>query len=329
MNDLVTPETLLRYFENKATRHEKQLIEEWLKVKENEELFYQQLALWESTHMQFSPDVDRARKAYAQFLDGGQEPALQNRLQLTQRKNRFWTFGRVTAIAASTALLLACSLLYYQHYFLFATYATGYGMTRNLILEDGSEVTLNANSKLKVPRDMKGDRHVWLQGEAFFSVTKKIDKVRFFVHTENVNVEVLGTKFNVNSRHEKTTVVLNEGSVKLTSNLPSINKPLMMTPGEMASLAKEDLAFTKKNVKPEQYNAWQNNVLVFSDASLSTVARSIEDYYGVEVVIDNPELANRQLTGTMPNNDLGIVLKSLSASLKISIERVENKIIFK
>jgi transmembrane sensor len=124
-------------------------------------------------------------------------------------------------------------------------------------------------------------------------------------------------------------VMLDEGSVKLTSSLPAVKEPLMMIPGDFVSLSDQDARFQKKTVEPARYSAWKNNLMVFEDAPLSVVAQEIEDYYGIEVEIANPALMKSQLTGTLPNNNLGIVLKSLSASLKISVVRETHKIILK
>ena len=205
-------------------------------------------------------------------------------------------------------------------------------MTKNILLEDGSEVTLNANSTLKVPKDLTTDqfREVWLEGEGFFSIAKKPNHVRFLVHANNVSVEVLGTKFNVNNRRGNTEVVLTEGSVRLTSDLPrKDNAVLYMKPGDMVSLSSRDTTFKRKVVVPEKYSAWQSNKLVFEDTPLFEVAQKLEDYYGVQIVIQDKTIADRQLTGTLPNNDLGIVLKSLSASHNLSIQREEDQIIFR
>jgi transmembrane sensor len=329
MNELVTPNTLYRYFEKKATRHEKQLIEEWLKQEGSEEVFYQHLSIWESNHLQFSADTHTALSNFRKFVSDGETlPTRAKTRTLVEKRNTvmYWQYA---GIAAAVVLFVVSSLFYFQDYFLYNKFSTEYGMTKNIILEDGTEVTLNANSVLKVPKHFAATREVWLTGEAFFSVAKKSNKARFFVHTDNLSVEVLGTKFNVNSRHQNTEVVLNEGSIKLTSNIPSIKKPLMMAPGDFASLSAKDVAFTRKTVKPEKYSAWQSNLLVFDEAPLKVIAQEIEDYYGVEVEIADADLANRQLTGTMPNNDLGIVLKSLGTTLKVTVVRENNKIIFK
>lgn len=324
MNDLVTPETLYHYFEKKATRREKQLIAEWLKQDGHEEIFYHHLAVWESKHIQVAVDVDQALARYKKVL-AGNEPA--RATAPLARRPMPGLPGRYARMAVAAIVLVASGVFYYQHYFIYTTYSTDYGMTRDIVLEDGSEVILNANSSLKVPKQLDGYREVWLDGEAFFSIAKKSDRARFVVHTDNLNVEVLGTKFNVSSRHEKTEVVLDEGSVKLTSSLSAVKGPLMMIPGDFVSLSDQGAGFKKKTVEPDRYSAWRSNLMVFEDAPLSTVVQAIEDYYGVEVVIANAALMKNQLTGTLPNNNLGIVLKSLGASLKISVVREENKII--
>jgi ferric-dicitrate binding protein FerR (iron transport regulator) len=325
MKDLVTPQTLYNYFERKATRHEKQLIEEWLKQEGNEEIFYHHLTVWESSHIQLAVDTEKALARYRGILAGDQPDR-------PIRPARVWNpmprlIWRYSGMAAAVILLLMSAVFYYQNYFIYTTFSTDYGMTRDILLEDGSEIILNANSSLKVPKNLSSNREVWLQGEAFFSITKKADKARFIVHTNNLNVEVLGTKFNVSTRRKKTEVVLDEGSVKLTSSLPAVQGPLMMIPGDLVSLSDRDAGFKKKTVEPAKYSAWRNNLMVFEDAPLSAVAQEIEDYYGIEVEIANAALMKSQLTGTLPNNNLGIVLKSLSASLKVKIVREKNKVI--
>jgi transmembrane sensor len=329
MNELVTQKTLYNYFEKKATRHEKQLIHEWLKQEGNEEIFYRHLAIWESDHLQFSVNTVSALGKYKQLLDGRSDKSLRPTLQIQPENRMPKNLWRYSGFAAAVLLLISVTAFYYQNSFFYTTYSTEFGMTKNIILEDGSEVTLNANSVLRVPKNLTDYREVWLQGEAFFSISKKKNGARFFVYTDNVKVEVLGTQFNVNTRHENTEVVLSEGSVKLSSDQLAGNNTLLMKPGEFVSLSKTDVAFKKREVEPANYNAWKTNLLIFEDMPLSLVAQKIEDYYGIEVEIADRELTKRQVTGTMPNNDLGIVLKSLSASLKMTIERENNKIIFK
>ena len=332
MRQQVTERILHAYFENTATHHEEQLIKEWLQLNGNEEIFYNHLAIWEASHLQFMPDDNKAAQQFKKFLNGDGEafknPHLNGQNSRTLDTN--WKY-KYTSIAAALALLVCATFYFSRDYFLYDVYATSYGMTQNILLADGSEITLNANSTLKVPKDLtkKSIREVWLKGEAFFAVAKRPDHVRFSVHTDNLNVEVLGTKFNVNNRRGNTEVVLNEGSIRLSSDTDKAEDPVIMKPGEYVVRMESDTTFRKKTVKPEKYNAWQSNKLIYENTPLRIVADKIEDYYGVKIKIQNKHMADRQLTGTLPNNDLGIVLKSLSVSHHLNIVRENNEIIFR
>jgi len=323
-------EVLTAYFEKRATPHEKLRIKEWLKEEGSEEIFYQCMAQWEASHLQFSPDEEKAFDAFQKYVHA--DEAVAPRQFRKDNRPRFVPrmAGRLARIAAAVTVLFCAALYLVQEYYFHTTYSTGYGMTRNILLEDGSEITLNANSKLRVPRDLAQDdsREVWLTGEAFFSIAKRSNRARFTVYTDNIHIEVLGTKFNVNNRRGRTEVVLTEGSVKLVS--PDLEaEPIFMKPGEYVSRRENETIYNRQTVVPEVFTVWQSNKLIFEETPLRNVVDKIEDYYGVEIVVENKALLERPLTGTLPNNDLGIVLKSLSTSHDVIIQREGNRIIFR
>jgi transmembrane sensor len=129
---------------------------------------------------------------------------------------------KIVAVAASAVLIVATGVWYFTSNTADSNlYKTGFAQTKKITLPDGSKVTLNANSELKLSADwsVKGDRQVWLDGEAYFEVEKKsATHQKFIVHTKDIDVEVLGTKFNVNTRHQKAVVSLEEGKIKLSLN---------------------------------------------------------------------------------------------------------------
>ena len=95
------------------------------------------------------------------------------------------------------------------------THKTNYGEILNIKLQDGSDVTLNSNSSLSYNKNES--RKVWLTGEAFFQVDKKVvTNAKFWVITDDLSVEVYGTSFNVNTKKKKTDVFLEEGSIWLS-----------------------------------------------------------------------------------------------------------------
>jgi transmembrane sensor len=248
---------------------------------------------------------------------------------VVQADSRFRGWSKVAAAVA--LLLLAGSVyLFTQRNNQEVRYTTGYGNTRKIELPDGSVVTLNANSTLSFfPRwDEEHAREVRLQGEAFFSVVKKpgAGNAKFRVHTSYLNVEVLGTQFNVKERRGRTQVVLNSGKIKLNSDQHPASDTLIMKPGELVQLSGPRDTLVKKVVNPEVYSSWRNNVLIFNQTPLSEVATLIEDTYGLKVEFENDAQARKTITGNVPATNVDILLLALSKSFNFQISREKDLI---
>src|SRR5690625_2938175 len=147
------------------------------------------------------------------------------------RKRRIFRIGYA---AASVLLLVVISYLGYRY--LSNTeeiFQTAYGETSEVVLDDGSQVTLNANTTMTWNREWekKGERKIRLEGEAFFDVSQTEEGLPFLVETEDLTVNVLGTTFRVRVRENKTDVVLESGKVKLDLNR-SWDRILEMMPGD-------------------------------------------------------------------------------------------------
>lgn len=316
-----------KFLEGNATPHEKEILSGWLKQDPNaEDIFYLLVSKRENENPQYLPEMDSKIVAYEEFLKGGRRISQNRNYHETQVysrpiHHRWW-------LAASIIFFISASLFFLNDSMFYKTYSAESGMIKSFTLQDGSKVTLNANSSVKVHRSLLGreNREVWINGEAFFEVMKKGDGANFIVHTNNFDVEVLGTKFNVNDRRGKTEVVLSEGKVKLVTK---DQKPLIMHPGEQVSLSTAQEDFERHIVKTGKYEAWRNNRLVFENTPLSEVGQIILDYYGIKVVVSDSLLATRQFTGTLPNNDLDVILLALSTAYKIEIERSEDQITLK
>ena len=127
---------------------------------------------------------------------------------LPLRKNR--KRYRVPVAAAVLLLMMVTGYLLLFPSIEKVVHQTGYGETAQLSLPDGSQVVLNANSSISFLPDWdeKKERTVTLEGEAFFSISHTVDHQKFIVHSKNIEVEVLGTAFNVNNRRGKSQVVL-------------------------------------------------------------------------------------------------------------------------
>ncbi|PSR54949.1 hypothetical protein AHMF7605_16275 [Adhaeribacter arboris] len=212
-------------------------------------------------------------------------------------------------------------------------YQTGFGETATIVLPDKSTVVLNSNSKLVLKNNWSSlkDREVWLAGEAFFSVVKKTGRgdARFLVHTGTMDVKVLGTKFNVNSRKTRTRVVLNSGKVQLSAGKLAPGKSTIMQPGELAELTADNKEFVKKKVNPLVYSSWIHKKLLFDDTSIQEIAGLLQDNYGFRVKLADPALMNRRLTGEVYVEDVETLLTALSKSFQLEMIQKGNTLIIK
>lgn len=210
-------------------------------------------------------------------------------------------------------------------------YKTGYGETLTIMLPDKSTVVLNSNSSLKLAPtwDNTHHREVWLKGEAFFSVLKKAGQgnARFLVHLNDIEVNVLGTKFNVTSRQTCTRLVLASGKVQLQNQVEKAGlQSIVLKPGEMAELTPDKKSILKKKVNPAVYSAWIHKKLIFDDTSISDIASLLENNYGFKVKLNDPALINRKLTGEIYVEDVETLLNALSKSFKLTLTQNANVI---
>ena len=248
------------------------------------------------------------------------------------KRNEWSAVWRMAAVWLGLLLVATISFYVYKSNCKLQ-YQTSFGETTTIILPDKSTVVLNGNSRLTLINNwsFNKDREVWLEGEAFFSVIKKPGQgnARFLVHTGDMDVRVLGTKFNVNNRKARTQVVLNSGKVQLSAQQVAPGKLAMMQPGELAELRPDKKEFVKRKVNPLIYSSWIHKKLLFDDTSIRDIATLLEDNYGFQVKISDAILIDRKLTGEVYVEDVETLLKALSKSFQLKITQQGNVLTIK
>lgn len=210
----------------------------------------------------------------------------------------------------------------------------GYGESRKLILPDSSEVILGANSSVtyyKSP-NRKNIREVWVEGEAGFHVkhlnknpSKIKDNERFIVHLKNsVDVEVLGTVFNVNDRRGKAAVNLESGAVRLST--PSIRQ-LMLSPGQTVVVNQKTGALLEKEKAPSVQRKWENNTLLLNKTSIKELIEIMKDNYGINILLESQTALERKIDGVLPLNDAEKALLILSSITDTQISKKQDVIV--
>lgn len=211
-------------------------------------------------------------------------------------------------------------------------YRTAYGERLQLELPDGSHVDLNANSSVKLGRNWKkGDREVWLKGEAFFTVEKKpATGAKFIVHTEGLAIEVLGTQFNVNTRLENTQVLLEEGKVRLMADESKTENEVYLAPGELASFSRKTGKISKQQLQQtEPYISWKNGYLVYEKATIAEVIEDIQSNYGLEVKISSSLLLEKKIRGAVPTDNLSEFLEMVETLFEVKATQTGDVVVLK
>jgi transmembrane sensor len=184
---------------------------------------------------------------------------------------------------------------------LYNTITTPRGGQYVLILPDESKVWLNSASSLRFPAAFTGaTRNVTLTGEGYFEVAKNAS-MPFHVTVNRMDVEVLGTHFNIMAYENESAVrtTLLEGSVKLKGE----KNEAVLHPGQQGIVAKEGGTVTvQDDVNTEQVTAWKNGFFQFSQKTdLETVLRQMERWYDIDVAYEG-KIQKREFWGKLPMN---------------------------
>jgi len=207
-----------------------------------------------------------------------------------------------------------------------------FGKRSNILLSDGTKVWLNAGSKLAFPQKFSGkNRKVFLKGEAYFDVFKNKD-IPFIVSTDNINVSVHGTKFNLrdNDSENELEVVLVEGAVSLKENsvMNFLDKEIKLNPNQKAVYNKEDnKTSVESNVDVAYYISWKEGLLEFNRESIVTVFKRLSRFYNVSFVTERSVELNRKISGKLDlKESLEDVMKVISDAAPITFRIDQDKI---
>ena len=207
-----------------------------------------------------------------------------------------------------------------------------YGKRQKLLLSDGSSVILNSGSRLIYPAEFKGDeRRVFLEGEGFFKVVKREDKMPFLVQTDNIDIKVLGTEFNVSaySNDKEVSAILVNGKVEVSQKNKLLSNPeFVLSPGQGCFYSVNEESSLVKEVDTENYVAWMKGYLKFEDQTLENVVRKLKRYYNREIVIEDEQFANIIISGKFAlSEDFNSVVYNLSKLLKTNITTDGNDVV--
>lgn len=185
----------------------------------------------------------------------------------------------------------------------YQTLSVPIGGEYKLILSDGSAVWLNSDTRIRFPLSFTGNkRTVFLEGEAYFEVAHHPSQP-FIVSVKDMEVEVLGTKFNVKAYSDDSTVytTLAEGRVKTI--VPQSNTNLLLTPNQQCIFNKSNGKMQKREVDAYTFTGWTQGKFIFENETLDEIMKQLSRWYGIEVLYQNPQIKNYRFTGYVDRFD--------------------------
>lgn len=182
-------------------------------------------------------------------------------------------------------------------------------INKNIILSDGTSITLNAGSTLSYKKNYNiKHREVFLDGEAYFNVKKS--HTPFIVSTEFAQVEVLGTKFNVRSRKDGFETGVNEGSIKVKQS----EKSMVLSKGQCAIIQPTNKTKIDTMLTDKFYPGWLNNVITCNESPLEKICDEIERRYNIKIFFNDESLKRITISGNiqLSQENINSVMSSIS-----------------
>ncbi len=252
------------------------------------------------------------------------------------RTLRQW-YGVAFRIAAVLAGVVLLTLLIFFQYDQRKpkTVQTAYGQLRTVLLPDSSSIVLNAHSSLRFSGQWQSGqvREVWLEGEAFFNVRHLnrdpahiSEHERFLVHAGGLDVEVLGTQFDIRQRRGKTEVVLQSGRVKVTVR-PRVSPDLILQPGDVVTYQSAEDRLLRSTTAARDYSAWKEKKLILTNPTVTEIAAYLEDTYGQKILLQDPKMGSRIIDGPILLNNLDDALFILTTVLHANIIKHDSTLI--
>lgn len=314
-------EIIIRYLDGSASFEEKVQLLQCLKHSdENRDDFISTRDLW------LSCSVAEANELEVDIaLDRLKSRIMSQQEQIKPTVRRFqWT-----QIAATLLLLLGLSYWFTSSdgdVIIQNQLITADGSKGRFTLPDGSVVWLNSGTKLTYLDQFAGDKRlVSLEGGAYFEVAKDVEKP-FVVQMDQLDVEVLGTNFNISNYANKDffeTTLLN-GSVKITGE--AIKEEVILLPNQLFEYQRSSHEFKVKTVKASLYADWIKDRLVFDNQSLSDIFVSMEGWYNVK--IECPEgFANKtKVSFTIRQESLEEILDAMTFIIPMKYNLTTNNV---
>lgn len=381
---MVDKALIIKYLSGESTEVERLAIDRWLSEQSENKRYFDELAfLWKAAGIAREIDEETKGNDWENILGRIGKSAEYDLAKLGESRPETHQISPSKSGAFLNRLLKVAAIFILGFTFSWAAFyfldhrpqgdslamnqvITAKGQKSQIILTDGTRVWLNAETILQYPASFsEGQREVYLEGEAYFEVQKKENKDPFVVRTTDVDIEVLGTCFNVMAYSDEETVeatvvegsicvvkkgieasgdqnvllktnqkatLIKKGSHVILSEV-ELNKPALVktapTTSTVTPIEKEQILVSPE-VDVELHTAWKDDMLVFQSETLENITYRLERWYDVKIHIEDEELKHYRYTGKFTHKEtLNQVLEILSLTTPIDYTFERNDLYIK
>jgi ferric-dicitrate binding protein FerR (iron transport regulator) len=203
---------------------------------------------------------------------------------------------------------------------------TGDSQTKEIELPDGTKIHMNCNSGIEyIQKEFNREkREIWLEGEAYFDVTKQPDRP-FIIHSKDITTTVHGTSFNIKAYDSigEISITVKTGKVEISSG-PSVLG--LLTPNKQLIYRNETQTHAIANRNWDDVSAWMEKRLVLCDANVNELKIRLKQIYGIEIIVENNALSNSVLNASYPaGTKINSVLQGIGEIYNINYAIDEKK----
>lgn len=257
--------------------------------------------------LEHSPEVIRAR-------------AEMNARRRSAKRARF---QKIAGLSAAAAVVLACASLLFIQNASNTRLATAIGEQRTVPLADGSIITLNTNSEVRIDYTEARRGVELVRGQANFEVAKDASRP-FIVRAGRSEVRAVGTVFDVYKAADTVTVTLIEGKVAVKDAQAEV----MLSPGEQLSYGNREISKKPSHIDVPRVTAWRARKLDFLNTPLAEAVQEANRYSRDEIVLQAPSLHGARISGTFEAGKTELFVEGVRSLYRLNVQRVgEHRIV--
>jgi ferric-dicitrate binding protein FerR (iron transport regulator) len=333
---------LARYLNSECNSEEAEQVEGWINASvEHQQEFEKLSKAWDLAGSGAGFEKWDAQGSKEQFL----LKVIQNQAVLIHEKEQqvqikrlqvrnLWKYAAAAILIIGISGILVFTFPGSHQNGAFTEVAVSKGSKSQMTLPDGSQVWLNADSKIKYTGEFNTvDRNIFLEGEAYFEVAKNPSKT-FRVNAGGLIVEAVGTAFNVKAYPEENVVeaTLLEGSVKIGLESKPAQR-MLLKPDEQVFYYKPDQQkmltekmLISKGIESKQFTSWINGQITINSETLESLVVKLDRKYDVKFHFDDPDLKKLRFTGVFKDETIEQILEVLKLSSPVNYRIQEREI---